>query len=146
MCAQVSPPGMHMLHLCYADDIREPERDPAFVGPGPHPVASEEQIAAAGAMLDKLQLGPETFPGMFANPMLQRHYQARLPWHSLLALLLKLIFSLHSGFGIQWPCHHHAMTGALAMYIRCRTPLGGGQKAGSALLIGVLWQGGGYCA
>ena len=67
---------MHMLHLCFADDIRAPEADPSLVGPGPHPVADEEAIAAAEAVVEKLHLGG-AFVGMFENPVLQRHYQAR---------------------------------------------------------------------
>ena len=67
---------MHMLHLCFADDIREPERDPAFVGDPPYPVASEEQIGAAEALIDALKMSrEESYVGMFSNPMLQRHYQ-----------------------------------------------------------------------
>ena len=76
-CAQVAPPGMHMLHLCYNDDIRAPEADPSLVGPGPHPVADEAAIAAAEAVVEKLYLGDDAYVGMFKNPMLQRHYQAR---------------------------------------------------------------------
>lgn len=71
---QVSPPGMHMLHLCFADDIRSPESDPNLVGTF-FPVANEHQIAAAEAMIDKLSMGEDAYVGMFQNPMLQRHYQ-----------------------------------------------------------------------
>ncbi len=75
--AQVAPPGMHMLHLCFADDIRTPESDPNLVGTS-FPEASEDQIAAAEAMIDKLSMGDSAYVGMFQNPMLQRHYQV---WH-----------------------------------------------------------------
>ncbi|EIE22641.1 ATP-dependent DNA helicase ii [Coccomyxa subellipsoidea C-169] len=71
---QVAPPGMHMLHLCFADDIRTPESDPNLVGTS-FPEASEDQIAAAEAMIDKLSMGDSAYVGMFQNPMLQRHYQ-----------------------------------------------------------------------
>ncbi|CAL8470635.1 g10177 [Coccomyxa elongata] len=71
---QVSPPGMHMLHLCFADDIRTPESDPNLVGTD-FPKASEDQIAAAEAMIEKLSMGESAYVGMFQNPMLQRHYQ-----------------------------------------------------------------------
>lgn len=73
-CTQVSPPGMHMLHLCFADDIRTPESDPNLVGTD-FPKASEDQIAAAEAMIDKLSMGESAYVGMLQNPMLQRHYQ-----------------------------------------------------------------------
>lgn len=76
-CAQVSPPGMHMLHLCFADDIRNPESDPNLVGTS-FPVANDDQIAAAEAMIDKLSMGESAYVGMFQNPMLQRHYQVGL--------------------------------------------------------------------
>lgn len=68
---------MHMLHLCFSDDLREPQADPSLVGWGPHPVADEEAIAAAEAVVEKLHLGSEAYVGMFENPVLQRHYQAR---------------------------------------------------------------------
>jgi hypothetical protein len=71
---QVSPPGMHMLHLCFADDIRNPECEPSLVGTE-FQVANEKQITAAEAMIDKLSLGESAYVGMFQNPMLQRHYQ-----------------------------------------------------------------------
>ncbi len=67
---------MHMLHLCFADDIREPESDANLVGTN-FSEASEDQIAAAEDMIDKLSMGESAYVGMFQNPMLQRHYQAR---------------------------------------------------------------------
>lgn len=71
---QVSPPGMHMLHLCFADDIRNPESDPNLVGTA-FAEADEQQVAAAEAMVEKLSMGDNAYVGMFQNPMLQRHYQ-----------------------------------------------------------------------
>lgn len=68
---------MHMLHLCFTDDIRAPESDPNLVGTS-FPVANGDQVAAAEAMIDKLSMGESAYVGMFQNPMLQRHYQVRL--------------------------------------------------------------------
>lgn len=64
-----------MLHLCFADDIRNPESDSNLVGTV-FPAADERQIAAAEAMVEKLSMGDSAYVGMFQNPMLQRHYQA----------------------------------------------------------------------
>ena len=72
--AQVSPPGMNLIYLPFADDIRSPETDTGFLGPEPYPEPDEEQLATAGKLLKKLHLH-EFQPGMVPNPHLQRHYQ-----------------------------------------------------------------------
>jgi hypothetical protein len=54
---QLSPPGMHMLHLCFTDDIRTPEVDKNLVGTSfPEP-------------------SQDGYVGMYENPLLQRYYQ-----------------------------------------------------------------------
>ena len=73
-CLQLSPPGMHMLHLCFADDIRTPEVDKNLVGIA-FPEPSEDQIAKAEALVEKLMI-QDGYVGMYENPLLQRHYQA----------------------------------------------------------------------
>ena len=74
--AQVQPPGINIIYLPFADDIRSPETDAGFLGPPPYPAAEEEQIAAAGNLLKKLYLN-DFQPGTVPNPHLQRHYQVR---------------------------------------------------------------------
>ncbi len=43
MFTQVEPPGFNLVYLPFADDIRRPERDLAFVGDPPPPVATDQQ-------------------------------------------------------------------------------------------------------
>ncbi len=76
MCcaAQLSPPGMHMLHLCFADDIRTPEVDKNLVGrdlPGAQRSAGASE---AEKLVEKLTM-EDSYVGMYENPLLQRHYQ-----------------------------------------------------------------------
>ncbi len=76
---QVEPPGFNMVYLPFADDIRNPEADPNFVGDS-STVASESQIDAACKMLEALSYSAEEPFRYFqmANPQLQRHYQVRV--------------------------------------------------------------------
>ncbi|KAK9829077.1 hypothetical protein WJX72_003765 [[Myrmecia] bisecta] len=71
--AQVEPPGMHMIYLPYADDLREPEKDPKLVGnPKTNSTkADKAQVQQAEALIDSLVLGDF----LVTNPVLQRHYQ-----------------------------------------------------------------------
>jgi ATP-dependent DNA helicase 2 subunit 1 len=77
---QVEPPGMHVIYLPYADDVRFPEENLTFVkdpkkvlSSRPH-FCSEDQLAKASALVDALYL--EDFEvGSVQNPALQRHYE-----------------------------------------------------------------------
>lgn len=73
---QLSPPGMHMLHLCFADDIRWPEVDKNLVGTA-FAEPDEDQVAEAEKLVEKLTI-QDGYVGMYGNPLLQRHYQASL--------------------------------------------------------------------
>jgi hypothetical protein len=70
---QLSPPGMHMLHLCFADDIRKPEVDKNLVGTS-FPKPSSRQVGEAERLVEKLTI-QDGYVGMYENPLLQRHYQ-----------------------------------------------------------------------
>ena len=70
---QLSPPGMHMLHLCFADDIRTPEVDKNLVGTS-FPEPSKDQVREAERLVEKLTI-QDGYVGMYENPLLQRHYQ-----------------------------------------------------------------------
>ena len=70
---QLSPPGMHMLHLCFADDIRTPEIDKNLVGTD-FPEPSAAQVQEAEKLVERLTM-EDSFVGMYENPLLQRHYQ-----------------------------------------------------------------------
>lgn len=70
---QLTPPGLNMIWLPYADDLRAPENDYSFVGDPPYERASDDQVAAATKMLRKIQLHGFV-PGNVPNPHLQRHY------------------------------------------------------------------------
>eukprot|EP00198_Chlamydomonas_reinhardtii_P009761 XP_001699098.1 DNA binding protein [Chlamydomonas reinhardtii] len=79
-------PGMYLIHLPFADDIRQPE---AVVGL-PNPPLDEAQVAAAAALMQALSLGGGSGqdqaqdqaaagvgvfdPSQVQNPWLQRHY------------------------------------------------------------------------
>lgn len=86
---QVQPPGMNIIYLPFADDIRAPEKDGSFMGTDSHQPAGEEQIDAAEKLLNKLHL-QDFQPGMVPNPHLQRHYQAS---HAIVPLPLSPSFS-----------------------------------------------------
>ena len=73
MCLQEQPPGMHMIHLPFADDIRRPERDFGFVGPT-QIFADEPAIEAATAMIGALS-HPDYQVGTVPNPALQRFFE-----------------------------------------------------------------------
>ena len=75
--SQVQPPGMNIIYLPFADDLRSPEEDVSFIGPGPYPSPGKDQVEAAGKLLKKLHLH-DFQPGMVSNPHLQRHYQVML--------------------------------------------------------------------
>ena len=66
--AQLLPPGMNVIPLPYADEIRrvKTEDDP--------PTASAELVAAATRVVRALRL-PSFEPDDFSNPALQRHYK-----------------------------------------------------------------------
>lgn len=65
---------MNIIYLPFADDLRTPEADTSFVGPGPYPEPQADQVEAARKLLGKLHLH-DFQPGMVPNPHLQRHYQ-----------------------------------------------------------------------
>ncbi|KAG2427355.1 hypothetical protein HXX76_012549 [Chlamydomonas incerta] len=85
---QSEPPGMYVIHLPFADDVRHPE---AAVGL-PNPTLDQAQVGAAAVLLQALSLaggapegeagagadgggGGEMFdPCQVPNPWLQRHY------------------------------------------------------------------------
>lgn len=64
---------MHMLHLCFADDIRTPEVDKNLVGTD-FPEPSAAQVQEAEKLVEKLTM-EDSYVGMYENPLLQRHYQ-----------------------------------------------------------------------
>lgn len=75
---QVTPPGLHMLQLPWRDELRFPERGGARGGfkSDDKPQATEEQIAAAEALVSAVALAPD-FPSQLRdipNPSLARHY------------------------------------------------------------------------
>lgn len=72
---------MHMLHLCFADDIRAPEVDKNLVGTA-FPEPSQEQTERAEELVEKLTM-QDGYVGMYENPLLQRHYQAGQPLYVL---------------------------------------------------------------
>lgn len=86
---QIEPPGINMIYLPYADDIRTPELDPSFVG-AECVRASEDQIELAEAMLAKLILRSFSCYDI-PNPGLQRHFQAS----SLCSPCILLTICLH---------------------------------------------------
>ncbi|KAJ3705585.1 hypothetical protein LUZ61_009290 [Rhynchospora tenuis] len=71
---QVEPPGMHMIHLPYSDDIRSVEEIHTATD-GVAPRATEEQIKKASALIKRIDL-KDFSVCQFANPALQRHYGA----------------------------------------------------------------------
>ena len=64
---QVYPPGMHVIYLPYADDIREIDLEET-------PKAEEEHIAKAKQLVKTLRIRFDST--QFENPALQRHYAA----------------------------------------------------------------------
>ncbi|KAG7597306.1 Ku70/Ku80 beta-barrel domain [Arabidopsis suecica] len=69
---QVEPPGMNMIYLPYANDIRD--IDELHSKPGvAAPRASEDQLKKASALMRRLEL-KDFSVCQFANPALQRHY------------------------------------------------------------------------
>ncbi|TYI96185.1 hypothetical protein E1A91_D01G053400v1 [Gossypium mustelinum] len=70
--AQMEPPGMHMIYLPYADDIRDDEE----IFPDTEedaPRADEDQIQKAAALIKRIYV-KDFSAFQFANPALQRHY------------------------------------------------------------------------
>ncbi|XP_024517551.1 ATP-dependent DNA helicase 2 subunit KU70 [Selaginella moellendorffii] len=68
---QVQPPGMHMIYLPYAEDIRQPEK--INLSKGGVEIAAKEHIDKAMALIKKLHLREFTVYDI-QNPALQRHY------------------------------------------------------------------------
>ena len=64
------PPGMHLVFLPYADDIRD-LKIPGADNPPP----TSDQVAAAKTMVQALQI-EEFSPDLFSDPALQKHYTA----------------------------------------------------------------------
>ena len=62
-----------MLHLCFADDIRNAEVDKNLVGTS-FPEPTKEQVREAERLVEKLTI-QDGYVGMYENPLLQRHYQ-----------------------------------------------------------------------
>ncbi|KAG2323931.1 hypothetical protein Bca4012_038285 [Brassica carinata] len=69
---QVEPPGMNMIYLPYANDIRDIEMVQSKPGVAA-PRASEDQLKKASALMRRLEL-KDFSVCQFANPALQRHY------------------------------------------------------------------------
>lgn len=69
---QVEPPGMHMIYLPYADDIRHVEELNSYVD-GAAPRATDDQIKKAAALMRRIDL-KDFSVCQFSNPALQRHY------------------------------------------------------------------------
>lgn len=72
--AQISPPGFHLIHLPYSDDVRWPERDPAFTG-AERAVPTEAAIEAAAQLVNAFKLEEEFDPVDIPNPHLQRWFE-----------------------------------------------------------------------
>lgn len=70
--AQMEPPGFQMIFLPYFDDIRAAEKYHLWQGK-PAPRATEEQVAAAAAMVKKLSVKDFSMQ-QIENPSLQTHY------------------------------------------------------------------------
>ena len=70
---QEQPPGMHLIYLPFADDIRHPEIDPSIVGTT-QVFADDQDVAAANALIEALYV-PDFQVGGIPNPALQRHFQ-----------------------------------------------------------------------
>ncbi|KAL5196767.1 hypothetical protein ABZP36_000279 [Zizania latifolia] len=68
---QIEPPGMHMIHLPYSDDVRYPEE--VHMTSGDALRATDEQIKKASNLLRRIDLKNFSVC-QFANPALQRHY------------------------------------------------------------------------
>lgn len=68
---QLEPPGMHMLYLPYADDIRHVEE--LHPDPNVAPKATDDQVKKAAALMKRIDL-KDFSVCQFANPALQRHY------------------------------------------------------------------------
>ncbi|XP_022137914.1 ATP-dependent DNA helicase 2 subunit KU70 isoform X2 [Momordica charantia] len=68
---QVEPPGMNMLYLPYADDIRHVEE--LHPDPDVASKATDDQIKKAAALIKRIDL-KDFSVCQFANPALQRHY------------------------------------------------------------------------
>ncbi|KAK4795910.1 hypothetical protein SAY86_028236 [Trapa natans] len=69
---QVEPPGMHMIYLPYADDVRHIEELHLSPETLAHQ-ASEEQINRAAALMKRMDL-KDFSVCQLGNPALQRHY------------------------------------------------------------------------
>ncbi|KAI3459721.1 hypothetical protein Pfo_016384 [Paulownia fortunei] len=69
---QVEPPGMHMIHLPFSDDIRPIEELHTDTNPVA-PRATEDQIKSASLLVKRVDLKNFSVC-QFANPALQRHY------------------------------------------------------------------------
>ncbi|KAF8080679.1 hypothetical protein N665_0929s0031 [Sinapis alba] len=69
---QVEPPGMNMIYLPYANDIRDIEELHSKPGVAA-PRASDDQLKKASALMRRLEL-KDFSVCQFANPALQRHY------------------------------------------------------------------------
>ncbi|VVA91592.1 unnamed protein product [Arabis nemorensis] len=69
---QVEPPGMNMIYLPYANDIRDIEELHSKPGVAV-PRASDDQLKKASTLMRRLELKDFTVC-QFANPALQKHY------------------------------------------------------------------------
>ncbi|CAO1612644.1 unnamed protein product [Jaminaea pallidilutea] len=68
---QIEPPGMHLVPLPFADDIRE--MPAAFANPMR---ATDEEAAAAGRFVKAYTRNAAFNPDFFPNPALNHHYEA----------------------------------------------------------------------
>ncbi|KAF7837085.1 ATP-dependent DNA helicase 2 subunit KU70 [Senna tora] len=69
---QIEPPGMHMIYLPYADDIRDIEEH-ILVKKEVVPKATDDQIKKASALIKRVDLKDFSICQL-SNPALQRHY------------------------------------------------------------------------
>ncbi|KAH8945078.1 hypothetical protein BDL97_12G020900 [Sphagnum fallax] len=69
---QLEPPGMHLIYLPYADDIRPTEKY-HICSEASVPRASKEQVEAAAAFINKMKLDSWSVFDI-SDPAMQRHY------------------------------------------------------------------------
>lgn len=75
--AQVTPPGFHLIHLPYSDDVRYPESDITFTGPLQSKSFDDVSEQATDKLLDRLEQISDSVPDLIdiPNPHVQRWFQ-----------------------------------------------------------------------
>lgn len=107
---QLVPPGMNMIPLPYADDIREPPPFSQAAGSWLYAslltfAASDEETEAATKLLDTFLRKAPFNPDVFANPALNYHYAT-----------LKAV-----AFGTELPSYDDTIMPDYALITRVRT-------------------------